>query len=165
VACYGRNLATGRLVEPAKRRCNRGQSIGEPGTQLTMRRSTLAERRTYSEQSTQDAKSDGLPVLNYVSRRAQQGRRTDAMNRNGKIVVVDEKAVRRNGTTSLWREVLWKTRPGPDQPDPARMGSYTFSDPDGSQRTVHFKTAGRHHHAGAGWTKSPHVAAVVWIAR
>ncbi len=39
VMCYGRNLATGRLVERGKEAVGviAAQSIGEPGTQLTMR--------------------------------------------------------------------------------------------------------------------------------
>ena len=38
VACYGRNLATGRLVELGEAvGVIAAQSIGEPGTQLTMR--------------------------------------------------------------------------------------------------------------------------------
>src|SRR5262249_1427300 len=38
VACYGRNLATGRLVERGEAvGVIAAQSIGEPGTQLTMR--------------------------------------------------------------------------------------------------------------------------------
>src|SRR3984885_14311458 len=58
VACYGRNLATGRLVERGEAvGVIAAQSIGEPGTQLTMRKFHIGGTATrISEQSTQDAK-------------------------------------------------------------------------------------------------------------
>ena len=65
VACYGRNLATGRLVERGEAvGVIAAQSIGEPGTQLTMRTFHIGGTATrISEQSTQDAKSDGFAQL------------------------------------------------------------------------------------------------------
>ena len=62
VACYGRNLATGRLVERGEAvGVIAAQSIGEPGTQLTMRTFHIGGTATrISEQSKQDAKSDGF---------------------------------------------------------------------------------------------------------
>src|SRR5579871_6893987 len=61
VMCYGRNLATGRLVERGEAvGVIAAQSIGEPGTQLTMRTFHVGGTATgSSEQSKQDAKSDG----------------------------------------------------------------------------------------------------------
>ena len=60
--CYGRNLATGRLVERGEAvGVIAAQSIGEPGTQLTMRTFHIGGAATrVSEQSTQDAKSRRL---------------------------------------------------------------------------------------------------------
>src|SRR5438128_5117135 len=60
--CYGRNLATGRLVERGEAvGIISAQSIGEPGTQLTMRTFHIGGAATRaSEQSTQDAKSSGI---------------------------------------------------------------------------------------------------------
>src|SRR5487761_2270524 len=62
VACYGRNLATGRLVERGEAvGVIAAQSIGEPGTQLTMRTFHIGGTASrISEQSTQDSKSDGF---------------------------------------------------------------------------------------------------------
>src|SRR5579864_6394297 len=62
VACYGRNLATGRLVERGEAvGVIAAQSIGEPGTQLTMRTFHVGGTATgSSEQSKQDSKSDGF---------------------------------------------------------------------------------------------------------
>ncbi|MGH7552750.1 MAG: DNA-directed RNA polymerase subunit beta'', partial [Longimicrobiales bacterium] len=93
VACYGRNLATGRLVERGEAvGVIAAQSIGEPGTQLTMRTFHIGGTATrISEQSTQDAKSDGR--VKFVGITTVRNHKGDliAMNRNGKIVVVDDK--------------------------------------------------------------------------
>ena len=59
--CYGRNLATGRLVEQGEAvGIISAQSIGEPGTQLTMRTFHIGGAATAgAEQNKQDAKYDG----------------------------------------------------------------------------------------------------------
>jgi DNA-directed RNA polymerase subunit beta' len=93
VACYGRNLATGRLVERGEAvGVIAAQSIGEPGTQLTMRTFHIGGTATrISEQSTQDAKSDGFSrFINILTVRNKAGELI-AMNRNGIMAVVDEK--------------------------------------------------------------------------
>ena len=91
--CYGRNLATGRLVESGEAvGVIAAQSIGEPGTQLTLRTFHIGGAATrVSEQSTQDAKSDGFAkFIKVVSVRNEDGGLV-AMNRNGIVAVVDEK--------------------------------------------------------------------------
>ena len=91
--CYGRNLATGRLVERGEAvGVIAAQSIGEPGTQLTMRTFHIGGTATrVSEQSTQDTKSNGfVKYLNVVTVRNKPGDLV-AMNRNGILAVVDEK--------------------------------------------------------------------------
>ena len=91
--CYGRNLATGRLVEGGEAvGVIAAQSIGEPGTQLTMRTFHIGGAATrVSEQSTQDAKSDGFAkFIKVVSVRNKDGGLV-AMNRNSIVAVVDEK--------------------------------------------------------------------------
>src|SRR6187431_3266168 len=93
VACYGRNLATGRLVERGEAvGIISAQSIGEPGTQLTMRTFHIGGAATgSSEQSKQDAKSDGfVRFLNINTVRNAKGELI-AMNRNGILAIVDEK--------------------------------------------------------------------------
>ncbi len=91
--CYGRNLASGRLVERGEAvGVIAAQSIGEPGTQLTMRTFHIGGAATrVSEQSTQDAKFDGY--AKYVSIATVRNKDGDlvAMNRNGILGVVDEK--------------------------------------------------------------------------
>src|SRR2546427_1760914 len=76
VMCYGRNLATGRLVERGEAvGVIAAQSIGEPGTQLTMRTFHIGGTATrINEQSTQDAKSGGFSPDNCIpTGRSQAG--------------------------------------------------------------------------------------------
>jgi DNA-directed RNA polymerase subunit beta' len=93
VACYGRNLATGRLVERGEAvGVIAAQSIGEPGTQLTMRTFHIGGTATrISEQSTQDAKSDGFSRFINILTVRNKAEELIAMNRNGIMAVVDEK--------------------------------------------------------------------------
>ncbi len=91
--CYGRNLATGRMVERGEAvGIISAQSIGEPGTQLTMRTFHIGGAATrISEQSTQDAKSDGFVRFNNVNTVRNNKGELIAMNRNGILIIVDEK--------------------------------------------------------------------------
>ncbi len=83
--CYGRNLATGRMVERGEAvGIISAQSIGEPGTQLTMRTFHIGGAATrVSEQSTQDAKSDGYVRFSNVNTVKNNKGELIAMNRNG----------------------------------------------------------------------------------
>ncbi len=100
-ACYGRDLATGKLVEMGLAvGVVAAQSIGEPGTQLTMRTFHIGGTASrVSEQSTLDSKHNGVVKfdnLQVVDRPNQQGS-TDliVMNRNGHLVIQDEKGLAR----------------------------------------------------------------------
>jgi DNA-directed RNA polymerase subunit beta' len=91
--CYGRDLARGHLVNIGEAvGVIAAQSIGEPGTQLTMRTFHVGGTATGSaEQSKQDAKSDGyVKFIGINSVRNAKGELI-AMNRNGILAVVDEK--------------------------------------------------------------------------
>ena len=91
--CYGRNLATGRMVERGEAvGIISAQSIGEPGTQLTMRTFHVGGTATgSSEQSKQDAKSDGfVKFLSVTTVRNAKGELI-AMNRNGILAIIDDK--------------------------------------------------------------------------
>jgi DNA-directed RNA polymerase subunit beta' len=91
--CYGRNLATGRMVERGEAvGIISAQSIGEPGTQLTMRTFHIGGAATGSaEQSKQDAKSDGfIKFINVTTVKNAKGELI-AMNRNGIIAILDDK--------------------------------------------------------------------------
>jgi DNA-directed RNA polymerase subunit beta' len=93
VMCYGRNLATGRLVERGEAvGVIAAQSIGEPGTQLTMRTFHIGGTASrISEQSTQDAKSGGFAKFLLINTVRNAKGELIAMNRNGIIAVVDDK--------------------------------------------------------------------------
>jgi DNA-directed RNA polymerase subunit beta' len=93
IKCYGRNLGTGTMVELGEAvGVIAAQSIGEPGTQLTMRTFHIGGTASrVSEQSTLDAKNDG--VLKFINLTTVQNKEGDlvVMNRNGLIAIVDEK--------------------------------------------------------------------------
>src|SRR5206468_691729 len=91
--CYGRNLASGRLVELGEATgVIAAQSIGEPGTQLTMRTFHIGGTASrVSEQSRLEAKSNG--TVRFISLQTVQSKLGDlvVMNRNGSIAIVDDK--------------------------------------------------------------------------
>ncbi|MBV6433118.1 MAG: DNA-directed RNA polymerase subunit beta' [Bryobacteraceae bacterium] len=91
--CYGRNLATGRMVERGEAvGVIAAQSIGEPGTQLTMRTFHIGGAATRaSEQSTQDAKSSGIVKFLGVTTVHNAKGELVAMNRNGILALLDDK--------------------------------------------------------------------------
>jgi DNA-directed RNA polymerase subunit beta' len=94
VMCYGRNLASGRLVELGEATgVIAAQSIGEPGTQLTMRTFHIGGTASrVSEQSRLDAKTNGFArFVNLQTVRSKVGDLV-VMNRNGFIAVVDDRA-------------------------------------------------------------------------
>ncbi|MGB9103886.1 MAG: DNA-directed RNA polymerase subunit beta', partial [Terriglobales bacterium] len=93
VMCYGRNLASGRLVELGEAvGVIAAQSIGEPGTQLTMRTFHIGGTASrVSEQSRLEAKSNGVVrFINLQTVKSKTGGLV-VMNRNGSITVQDEK--------------------------------------------------------------------------
>ena len=102
--CYGRDLATGQLVE-------RGlavgviaaQSIGEPGTQLTMRTFHIGGTASrVSEQSTLEARHSGtvrFEELQVVEARAGA---LVVMNRSGRLVIQDAKGRDRESYTVVY---------------------------------------------------------------
>jgi DNA-directed RNA polymerase subunit beta' len=91
--CYGRNLATGRMVERGEAvGIISAQSIGEPGTQLTMRTFHVGGTATgSSEQSKQDANSDGFVKFIGVTTVRNAKGELIAMNRNGILAIIDDK--------------------------------------------------------------------------
>src|SRR5512132_733087 len=93
VMCYGRNLGTGRLAELGEAvGIIAAQSIGEPGTQLTMRTFHIGGTASrVAEASKHEAKSAG--VVKYHNLRTVVNRDGDlvATNRNGEITVADER--------------------------------------------------------------------------
>jgi len=94
VRCYGRNLATGKLVEIGEAvGVIAAQSIGEPGTQLTMRTFHIGGTASrVAEQTSLEAKNAGtIKFHNLQTVRNQEGFLV-AMNRNGVLAIMDEKS-------------------------------------------------------------------------
>jgi DNA-directed RNA polymerase subunit beta' len=93
ILCYGRNLASGRLVELGEAvGVIAAQSIGEPGTQLTMRTFHIGGTASrVNEQSKLDAKNVGtVRFINVVSVKSKIGD-TVAMNRSGSVAIIDDR--------------------------------------------------------------------------
>jgi DNA-directed RNA polymerase subunit beta' len=91
--CYGRNLASGRMVEIGEAvGVIAAQSIGEPGTQLTMRTFHYGGTASrVSEQSKHIAKNPGtVKFLNVITVESKRGALV-VINRSGKLVITDEK--------------------------------------------------------------------------
>jgi len=91
VMCYGRDLARGHMVNHGEAiGVIAAQSIGEPGTQLTMRTFHIggtASRR--AEQTTLEARNDGSLKFVNVSTVVNKDGDLVVMNRNGEIAIVD----------------------------------------------------------------------------
>ena len=91
-ACYGRNLATGRGVDLGEAvGVIAAQSIGEPGTQLTMRTFHIGGTgQLVAEQSRHAARNKGwVKLLNVATVDSREGDSV-VVNRNGKLALVDE---------------------------------------------------------------------------
>jgi DNA-directed RNA polymerase subunit beta' len=92
IKCYGRNLATGRPVEIGEAvGVIAAQSIGEPGTQLTMRTFHIGGTARLEESSKHEARQDGtIKYLELQTVKSRKGERI-AMNRNGSLIIVDDR--------------------------------------------------------------------------
>jgi len=92
VECYGRDLARGRKVNIGEAvGVIAAQSIGEPGTQLTMRTFHIggaASRR--AEQSTVENRNGGTVKFHNVNTAKKKDGTLIVMNRNGEIVMTDD---------------------------------------------------------------------------
>ncbi len=92
ISCYGRNLATGRPVEIGEAvGVIAAQSIGEPGTQLTMRTFHIGGTARLEESSKHEARQDGtVKYLELQTVKSRKGERI-AMNRNGSLLIMDDR--------------------------------------------------------------------------
>src|SRR5450432_326953 len=93
ILCYGRNLGSGKMVEMGEAvGVIAAQSIGEPGTQLTMRTFHIGGTASrVSDASHLEAKNAGtVRFINLVTVRSKDGGLV-AMNRNGSIAIIDDK--------------------------------------------------------------------------
>ena len=91
-ACYGRDLARGHMVNLGEAvGVIAAQSIGEPGTQLTMRTFHIGGTASrQAEQTALEARFEGrLKFINLTTARNSEGDLV-AMNRNAEVAVIDE---------------------------------------------------------------------------
>ena len=122
--CYGRDLGTGRLVELGLAvGVIAAQSIGEPGTQLTMRTFHIGGTASGSEQSTHVSKHEGIVELKgvqavwfdaqgkAVSSGSAEAREGVVMNRTGELIVRDSQGRLREHYELVYGARL-KVRPG-----------------------------------------------------
>ncbi len=92
IKCYGRNLATGKPVDIGEAvGVIAAQSIGEPGTQLTMRTFHVGGTARFDQQSKHEARMDG--TVKYIDLLTIKNRKGEiiAMNRNGALTITDER--------------------------------------------------------------------------
>jgi DNA-directed RNA polymerase subunit beta' len=141
--CYGRNLATGRFVEMGEAvGVIAAQSIGEPGTQLTMRTFHIGGTATrVTEQSKIEARNNGF--VKFIDLKVVEGRQKSivSMNRSGLIAVVDEK-----GREKERHHVVYGARLKVEDGQPVTLGQtmvewdpYTFSILTETAGSVQFK--------------------------
>ena len=92
IKCYGRNLATGRPVDIGEAvGVIAAQSIGEPGTQLTMRTFHIGGTARLEEASKHEARVEGkIKYVDLQTVKSRKGERV-AMNRIGALTIIDER--------------------------------------------------------------------------
>jgi DNA-directed RNA polymerase subunit beta' len=108
IRCYGRDLARGAVVNLGEAvGIIAAQSIGEPGTQLTMRTFHLGGTATRAvEQSVHETRHEGTLKFNgVISVENRDGKRT-VMNRSGEIVVIDASGRERDRFKLIYGAVL-----------------------------------------------------------
>ncbi len=153
-ACYGRNLASGRPVEMGEAvGVIAAQSIGEPGTQLTMRTFHIGGTARVEEQSSIEAGNAG--TLRYQNLKSVDNRdgMPVAINRNGAVVIHDREGRERERYNVVYGAIL-RVRDGDAierGPDARRVGSVQLRHPDRRQRHDPVpRHRGRRHDEGRG---------------
>jgi DNA-directed RNA polymerase subunit beta' len=108
VKCYGRDLSRGATVNLGEAvGIIAAQSIGEPGTQLTMRTFHLGGTASRAvEQSVHTARHDGTVKFSEVNFVTNRGGKLTVMNRNGNIIIVDPSGRERERFRLVYGSVL-----------------------------------------------------------
>ena len=111
--CYGRDLARGHIVNMGEAvGVIAAQSIGEPGTQLTMRTFHIGGTASrHAEQTSLEARAEG--TLKYISLNTvvnPEGHHI-VMNRNGEVAVIDDTGREREKYTVVYGAKI-KIAPG-----------------------------------------------------
>jgi DNA-directed RNA polymerase subunit beta' len=117
--CYGRDLATGRLVEMGMAvGVIAAQSIGEPGTQLTMRTFHIGGTAQVLDQSFVESNHEGKITIRNRNVVKDSSGRLMVMGRNSTIVVEDAK-----GNERAVHKVGYGTRLFVDDGDMVKRGA------------------------------------------
>jgi DNA-directed RNA polymerase subunit beta' len=107
IRCYGRNLATGRMVELGEAvGVIAAQSIGEPGTQLTMRTFHIGGTARIEEQSSIEAANAGTVRYQNIKFVVNRRDKPVAINRNGALVIQDREGRERERYTVVYGATL-----------------------------------------------------------
>jgi DNA-directed RNA polymerase subunit beta' len=108
VKCYGRDLSRGNTVNLGETvGIIAAQSIGEPGTQLTMRTFHLGGAASRAvEQSVHSSRYEGTLKLKNVHAVGNKLGKLTVMNRNGEAIVVDEAGREREHFKLVYGAVL-----------------------------------------------------------
>ncbi len=131
IRCYGRNLASGKLAEIGEAvGVIAAQSIGEPGTQLTMRTFHIGGAASrVSEQSSLEVRNNGF--VKFIGLQVVQNRDGNfvVMNRNGSVAIVDEKGRERERNSVVYGAKIKVPDGAPVKPGDliVEWDPYTFS--------------------------------------
>jgi DNA-directed RNA polymerase subunit beta' len=143
IRCYGRNLATGRVVELGEAvGVIAAQSIGEPGTQLTMRTFHIGGvAGGVSEITKHEARTSG--TVKFDELKTVRNREGDlvAMNRNGSVLLIDERG-REAGRYQIVYGATLKVTDGQkveEGQELAEWDPYTFAILTEDAGFIHFK--------------------------
>jgi DNA-directed RNA polymerase subunit beta' len=143
IMCYGRNLATGQLVELGEAvGVIAAQSIGEPGTQLTMRTFHIGGvAGGVSESTKHEARTSG--AVKFEDLRTVRNRDGDlvAMNRNGSILLIDDRGREVSRYQIVYGATLkvHDTQRVEEGQELAEWDPYTFAILTEYAGTIHFK--------------------------
>ena len=141
--CYGRNLASGRLSDLGEAvGVIAAQSIGEPGTQLTMRTFHIGGTASrVAEQSTLESRNAGTVKFDRISTVKNKDGDLVVMNRAGQIIIHDDKGRERERYPVVYGAKL-KVKDGQTIEAHATFvewDPYTFSILTEEGGTAHFK--------------------------
>ncbi|HEX5483678.1 MAG TPA: DNA-directed RNA polymerase subunit beta', partial [Terriglobia bacterium] len=131
IRCYGRNLASGKLAEIGEAvGVIAAQSIGEPGTQLTMRTFHIGGAASrVSEQSSLEIRNSGF--VKFLGLQVVKNREGHfvVMNRNGSVGIVDDKGRERERHSVVYGAKIKVADGSPVKPGDVivEWDPYTFS--------------------------------------
>ena len=107
VRCYGRDLATGKPVETGEAvGVVAAQSIGEPGTQLTMRTFHIGGTARIDEQSGVESRNPGTVRYQNLKTVDNRAGKPVAISRNGSLVIVDRQGRERERYNVVYGALL-----------------------------------------------------------